>query len=193
MKTLVLDNYDSFTYNLVHCIRRILPKSAVLDIFRNDQISMENVDQYDQIVLSPGPGIPNEAGLLLPIIAKYAHKKKILGVCLGHQAIAESFGGKLIQLEKVYHGLATNIKVVKKDEKLFKGLSSQFYGGRYHSWAVSNRELPDCFDVTAIDENGIIMGISHKNLDVKGLQFHPESVLTDCGETIIANWLQGND
>ena len=191
MKILVFDNYDSFTYNLVHLVEKILRQKV--DVFRNDQIPLEKVEGYDKIVLSPGPGIPEEAGLLLPLIKEYASSKSILGVCLGHQAIGEAFGGKLVNLSTVYHGVATPIKVKSDKSKvktdLFEGLPNEFEAGRYHSWIVSDENFPGDLEVTARDENNYIMALQHKSFDVKGVQFHPESVLTPVGEQILKNWL----
>ena len=194
-RILVFDNYDSFTYNLVHLIEKIT--SEKVDVFRNDQIPLDEVDRYDAIVLSPGPGIPEEAGELLPLIRRYAATKKILGVCLGHQAIAEAFGGKLINLSKVFHGIATPVKVdaekvgltSEAKDALFLDLPEQILAGRYHSWVVDESALPDCIEVTARDEEGWIMALRHKEFNVAGLQFHPESVLTPDGEKLIRNWL----
>jgi anthranilate synthase component 2 len=201
MKILVFDNYDSFTYNLVHLVEKILHQKV--DVYRNDQIPLEKVKEYDKIILSPGPGIPSEAGLLLPLIKEYASSKSILGVCLGHQAIGEAFGGKLVNLSTVYHGVATPIKV--KSEKsngendsrltphvsrnLFEGLPDTLEVGRYHSWIVADENFPEELEVTARDENGYIMALQHKQYDVQGVQFHPESVLTPMGEEILRNWL----
>ena len=186
-KILVFDNYDSFTYNIVHYLQNLT--NETIDVFRNDKISLNEIDQYDKIVLSPGPGLPNEAGLLIPLIKRFCKTKSILGVCLGHQAIGEVFGGKLINLDKVYHGVATPIQVLDTNEKLFKGLPSEFTGGRYHSWVVDNVNLPECFNVTAVDQQGMIMAITHKEYDLRGVQFHPESVLTEHGMKIMKNWL----
>jgi anthranilate synthase component 2 len=187
-KILLFDNYDSFTYNLVHLVEKIL--HTKVDVFRNDKIAMEKVKDYDKIILSPGPGIPSEAGSLLPLIKEYASTKSILGVCLGHQAIGETFGAKLINLETVYHGIATPINVLDKKGKLYRGLDPVIEVGRYHSWIVSAENFPAELEITAVDENNLIMGMKHKNYDVQGVQFHPESVLTPCGETIIRNWLE---
>lgn len=183
-KILVIDNYDSFTYNLVHYLEDL---DCEVIVKRNDQLTLEEVDAYEKIVLSPGPGIPDEAGLLKAIIAKYAPTKSIFGVCLGQQAIAEVFGGSLINLDEVYHGIATKIKVVK-DDPLFKGLPKEIEVGRYHSWVV-HPDIPEVLEVTSIDENGQIMSIRHKHFDVSAVQFHPESVLTPKGKTILQNWL----
>ena len=190
MKILVFDNYDSFTYNLVHLVEKICHSS--IDVFKNDQLPIEKVKQYDKIILSPGPGVPKDAGQLIPLINEYAATKSILGVCLGHQAIAESFGGKLINLSTVYHGVATSIKRLDnfRGETLFKGLPKSFEVGRYHSWIVSDENFPPALEVTARDEHEYIMALQHKTYDVTGVQFHPESVLTTGGETIIKNWLR---
>ncbi len=188
MKILVFDNYDSFTYNLVHLVEKITGERV--DVYRNDQVSMEKVNEYDRIILSPGPGIPEEAGMLLPLIKQYAPSKPILGVCLGHQAIAEAFGGKLINLDTVYHGVSTPIEIKNAKYKIFEGLPDKINVGRYHSWIVSDEDLPEVLEVTARDEHGYIMGLQHKALDVQGVQFHPESVLTPDGEKIMRNWLK---
>jgi len=191
MKILVLDNYDSFTYNLVHLVEKIT--RVKVEVWRNDQISLEKVKDFDKIILSPGPGIPVEAGLLLPLINQYASSKSILGVCLGHQAIGEAFGGTLVNLTKVYHGVATPIEVKSQNSKvkspLFSGLPERFDVGRYHSWVVSDQDFPEELEITAVDDNGYIMGLQHKTFDVQGVQFHPESVLTPDGEKILRNWL----
>jgi anthranilate synthase component 2 len=187
----VFDNYDSFTYNLVHLVEKIT--HVKVDVFRNDQIPLEKVKEYDKIILSPGPGIPVEAGLLLPLIKEYASSKSILGVCLGHQAIGEAFGGKLVNLSTVYHGVATNVRVGSQESgvrsQLFKGLPETIEAGRYHSWIVSDENFPEELEVTARDDNNYIMGLQHKKYDVQGVQFHPESVLTPDGEKILKNWL----
>lgn len=192
MKILVFDNYDSFTYNLVHLVEKIIHEKV--DVYRNDEIPLEKVKVYDKIILSPGPGIPEEAGLLLPLIKEYASSKSILGVCLGHQAIGEAFGGKLVNLSTVYHGVATEIEVGSQKSgvrsKLFNGLPDKFEVGRYHSWIVSDENFPAELEVTARDENNYIMGLQHKKFDVQGVQFHPESVLTPKGEEIMRNWLK---
>lgn len=192
MKILVFDNYDSFTYNLVHLVEKIT--HIKVDVYRNDKIALEKVKEYDKIILSPGPGIPVEAGLLLPLIKEYAASKSILGVCLGHQAIGEAFGGKLINLSSVYHGVATKIEVRSGESgarnSLFEGLPDEFEVGRYHSWVVSDENFPKELEITAEDENGMIMALQHKTYDVKGVQFHPESVLTPLGENILRNWLK---
>jgi len=191
MKILVFDNYDSFTYNLVHMVEHITGEK--ITVRRNDAISLDEVAGYDKIILSPGPGIPSEAGLLLPLIKAYASSKSILGVCLGHQAIAEAFGGKLVNLSTVFHGIATPVQSVLHNEKpispLFTGLSNTIETGRYHSWIVSEEGFPDELEITARDEHGYIMGLQHKSFDLQGVQFHPESVLTPAGEKIMRNWL----
>ena len=186
-KILVFDNYDSFTYNLVHLVEKIL--HLKVDVYRNDEISLEKVNDYDKIILSPGPGIPSEAGMLLPLIKEYASTKPILGVCLGHQAIGEAFGGTLTNLSTVYHGVATPIKIAGNESPLFKGLDDEIEVGRYHSWIVNKDGFPAELDITATDENGFIMALQHKTYDIQGVQFHPESVLTPHGKHILANWL----
>ena len=186
MKILVFDNYDSFTYNLVHLVEKITNQKVT--VIRNDQITLEEVAAYDKIILSPWPGIPSEAGLLLPLIKQYAASKSILGVCLGHQAIGEAFGATLENLSTVYHGVATPIKI-DNTHYLFNGLEEIIEVGRYHSWVIASKDLPDVLKVTATDENGLIMAIEHTSYDVCGVQFHPESVLTPSGETVIKNWL----
>jgi anthranilate synthase component 2 len=188
-KILVFDNYDSFTYNLVHLVEKIT--HTKVEVYRNDQIPLEKVAAYDKIILSPGPGVPEEAGLLLPLIKEYAASKSILGVCLGHQAIGQAFGGSLINLSTVYHGVATPITVnTSTPSKLFEGLDGTLEVGRYHSWVVSPEDFPEDLEVTAADDLGYIMALQHKNLDIQGVQFHPESVLTPAGELIMRNWLK---
>lgn len=187
MKVLVFDNYDSFTYNLVHLVKKIIGEKV--EVHRNDQIPLEEIKNYDKIILSPGPGIPDEAGVLLPLIKEYAASKSILGVCLGHQAIGQAFGGKLVNLTTVYHGVATPIRL-SGDKILFDGLPQDLEVGRYHSWVVSDEGFPEELEVTAKDDNGLIMALQHKTYDVRGVQFHPESVLTPQGETILRNWLK---
>lgn len=188
MKILVFDNYDSFTYNLVHLVEKIMHQKV--DVFRNDQLTLAHVKVYDKIILSPGPGIPEEAGLLLPLIKEYAPTKSILGVCLGHQAIGQAFGGALVNLDKVYHGIATPIKIADGRSKILQGLGDTIEVGRYHSWIVSDKDFPDALEITAVDDNGFIMGLQHRRYDVQGVQFHPESVLTPEGEKIMRNWLK---
>ncbi len=187
MKILVFDNYDSFTYNLVHLVEKIL--HIKVDVFRNDEIPMENIKAYDKIILSPGPGIPNEAGMLLPLIKEYASSKSILGVCLGHQAIGEAFGGTLINLDTVYHGVGMPLVKIDKNCMLLNGIPEGERVGRYHSWIISENDFPSSLQITARDENGYIMALQHKTFDVQGVQFHPESVLTPAGEKIMRNWL----
>lgn len=185
-KILVVDNYDSFTFNLVHLLQECGMDCTVL---RNDKFLLEDVAAYDKILLSPGPGIPEEAGLLLDVIRTYGNSKSILGICLGQQAIAEVYGGKLFNLKKPVHGTATPLKILTKDEPLFKGLPERFMIGRYHSWAVDRLDFPETLEITAVDDGGVIMALSHKEYDVKGLQFHPESVLSEHGKKLIENWL----
>ena len=186
MKILVFDNYDSFTYNLVQMVEKITHQKV--DVFRNDQISLEKINEYDKIILSPGPGIPSEAGLLLDVIREYAPTKSILGVCLGHQAIGQVFGGQLENLSSVFHGVATPCQLATGNE-LFKGLPPTIEVGRYHSWVIKEEGFPEDLEITARDDNNFIMGLQHKKYDVKGVQFHPESVLTPDGEMILRNWL----
>lgn len=188
MRVLVFDNYDSFTYNLVHLVKKVMPDAEV-DVFRNDEIALEKVAAYDKIILSPGPGIPSEAGQLLELIKKYAATKSILGVCLGHQAIGEVFGGTLINLDTVYHGVALNTQLLPAGKQLFKGLPEEIATGRYHSWVIDDKTFPEELEITALDDNGYIMALQHKKYDVQGVQFHPESVLTPDGETMMRNWL----
>lgn len=194
MKILVFDNYDSFTYNLVHLVEKIT--HGKVDVFRNDELPMEKAKEYDKIILSPGPGIPSEAGMLLPLIKEYAASKSILGVCLGHQAIGEAFGGTLVNLSTVYHGVATPIKVRSEESgvrsQLFTDLPDEFEVGRYHSWVISDEHFPAELEITARDANNYIMALQHTRYDVQGVQFHPESVLTPVGETILRNWLKNN-
>jgi anthranilate synthase component II len=187
-KILVIDNYDSFVYNLVYYIEKITGVNPA--VFRNDEIDIRQVSGYDKILLSPGPGIPIEAGICLELIKRYSSEKSILGVCLGHQAIGEAFGAKLVNLTSVYHGFSTEVDVTEFEELLFKGLPGSFMAGRYHSWVVEKENLPDCLRVTCLDKNGLIMGLRHKSYDVRGLQFHPESVLTEHGFEIIRNWIE---
>ena len=185
IKVLVIDNYDSFTYNLVHYLEDL---DCDVTVRRNDKLTIDEVADFDKIVLSPGPGIPDEAGLLKDIIREYASSKSILGVCLGQQAIGEVFGGKLVNLDQVHHGVSTDVTVVVDDEPLFDGIDKSFEVGRYHSWVV-DPELPPVLEVTSIDSNGQIMSLRHKEFDVKGVQYHPESVLTPHGKKILKNWL----
>jgi anthranilate synthase component 2 len=186
-KILIIDNYDSFTYNLVHLVHEI---GMECEVWRNDKFKLEDVDAFSHIILSPGPGIPSEAGLLLDVIARYASTKSIFGVCLGQQAIAEAFGGQLYNLSRPMHGIATPIRVTDAAEKLFAGLPQSFNVGRYHSWVVDEKGLPDVFTITAIDEkDNSIMALRHNQYDVRGVQFHPESVLTEHGKAMMQNWL----
>ncbi|MCK0108939.1 aminodeoxychorismate/anthranilate synthase component II [Flavobacteriaceae bacterium S0825] len=185
MKVLVIDNYDSFTYNLVHYLEDL---NCDVTVVRNDKLTLEDVKPFHKIVLSPGPGIPDEAGLLKAIIKEYAPTKSILGVCLGQQAIGEVFGGSLVNLDEVYHGVATKVSICVEDESLFNGLDKNIEVGRYHSWVV-NSNLPDCLEATSFDENGQVMSLRHKEYDVKGVQYHPESVLTPDGKKILENWI----
>ncbi|MGB5393754.1 MAG: aminodeoxychorismate/anthranilate synthase component II [Lutimonas sp.] len=185
-KILVIDNYDSFTYNLVHYLQDL---NCEVVVKRNDKLSLEDVDDFEKILLSPGPGIPDEAGLLKAIIEKYAPTKSILGICLGQQAIAEVFGGKLENLNHVYHGVSSQIFLTQLDEVLYRGLPKNFEVGRYHSWVVS-KKLPKDLIVTSIDENGEVMSIKHVVYDVRAVQYHPESILTEHGKTILKNWIE---
>ncbi|GHT02520.1 aminodeoxychorismate/anthranilate synthase component II [Bacteroidia bacterium] len=186
MKILIFDNYDSFTYNLVHIVKELGYKDV--EVHRNDKISLDEVEKFDKIILSPGPGIPSEAGLLLPLIQRFASGKSILGVCLGHQAIAEAFGGQLINLEDVYHGVATPVNIIAED-RLFENLPESFDVGRYHSWIVSKEAFPKELEITAEDSSGQIMAFKHKTKDVHGVQFHPESVLTPQGKEIVKSFI----
>ncbi len=190
MKILVLDNYDSFVYNLVHIIRA-LGFGEEMDIMRNDKITLEEVAAYDKILLSPGPGIPKEAGIMMDLIRQYAPSKSIMGVCLGHQAIGEVFGAKLVNMDEVLHGIATPNFVKDKEELLFAGIPNHFTVARYHSWMIDKDSVTDELEVTAVDDEERIMGVRHAKYDVRGLQFHPESVLTEHGIKIMENWLNG--
>ena len=187
MKILVLDNYDSFTYNLVQYVQEIVGHK--IDVFRNDAISLDEVAAYDKIILSPGPGLPKDAGIMPELIKRYAPTKHIFGVCLGHQAIGEAFGGTLHNIAKVYHGVATSIKIVDGNALLFRGLPANIEAGRYHSWVVEKHNLPDCLQVTAVDEEGVIMAMRHEKYNVRGVQFHPESVMTPMGMTMLRNFI----
>ncbi len=188
MKLVLIDNYDSFAYNLVHAFRAL---GAEVTVFRNDRFELSDLEPYDRIVLSPGPGIPSEAGLLLDVIRAYAGRKPILGVCLGEQSIGEFFGASLVNLDDVFHGVQTPCRITVPDDCLFRGLPSEIPVGRYHSWVVSRRNLPDCLEVLAESPEGNIMALRHRRFDIHGVQFHPESVLTPDGETILRNWLEG--
>ena len=185
MKTVIIDNYDSFTYNLAHLVKAL---GAEVTVLRNDQFSIDALEAYDKIILSPGPGIPSEAGLLLNVIKTYASRKPMLGVCLGHQAIGEAFGARLENLSEVFHGVATPAHIVA-DDPIFCGLPKTFTVGRYHSWVVATDQLPDCLTVTAVSDEGQIMALRHKKYDIHGIQFHPESVLTPEGSIIIKNFI----
>ncbi len=187
MKILILDNYDSFTYNLLHYMQEIT--EIEIDVFRNDKISIAEVERYSHIILSPGPGLPVDAGIMCELIQKYGSTKKILGVCLGHQAIAEVYGAKLENMAEVMHGVSSQIKIVVQEEKLFSGLPATIDVGRYHSWIVSNNNLPGCLQITSIDTQNRIMSLRHKSYDICGIQFHPESILTPYGKEMLKNWL----
>lgn len=187
MKIIVIDNYDSFTYNLVHYLEDL---NAEVKVYRNDEFELSELEKFDKILLSPGPGIPDEAGLLKQVIQKYAPTKSILGICLGLQAIGEVFGGKLINLEKVYHGVATKVTKVSGDF-IFDEIPDEMEVGRYHSWSVSTENFPEVLEITSVDENGQVMSLKHKTYDVRGVQYHPESVLTPYGKKILENWLKG--
>lgn len=186
MRIVIIDNYDSFTYNLSHIVKEL---GCEVSVVRNDEFEMESLSAFDKIILSPGPGIPSEAGQLLEAIRRYAGKKPILGVCLGHQAIAEVFGGQLVNLSEVFHGVASTASIVAPDY-LFEGLPEKIEVGRYHSWVVASSGLPACLEVTSVSDEGYIMSLRHKEFDIRGIQYHPESVLTKDGKTIINNWLK---
>lgn len=186
MKILVIDNYDSFVYNLVHYIKEY---ESDVTVWRNNQFELKAVADFDKIVLSPGPGIPEEAGLLKAVVKTYADSKSILGVCLGQQAIGEVFGGDLINLEQVFHGVGTKVQRIVDDEPLFSGLPMNFEVGRYHSWVVARANFPEELEITAVDDTGQIMALRHRDFDLRGVQFHPESVLTPHGKSMIKNWL----
>jgi len=188
IKILVLDNYDSFTYNLVHYLKEL--SDHRVDVFRNDEIELEMAREYSKILISPGPGVPEDAGILKNLIRQYGPTKSILGICLGCQAIAEVYGGQITNLDTVYHGVATGIKVVDEHEALFSGIEKTFQAGRYHSWVVKKKNLPEILKITALDEQGTIMALRHKELNVRGVQFHPESIMTPEGKKIIYNWLE---
>jgi anthranilate synthase component 2 len=187
MKILMIDNYDSFTYNLVHMLETF--DGVLVVVKRNDQLTLDDVVPFEKIVLSPGPGIPSEAGLMPEIVKAFAETKSILGVCLGHQCIGESFGGRLLNIEAPIHGKATPIEIVDPSEPLFQGLPRRLSVGRYHSWVVRNEGLPDDIKVTAVDDAGSIMALRHTRLDICGVQFHPESILTEHGRTMLENWI----
>ena len=185
-RILVLDNYDSFTYNLVHLIEKVCDDE--IEVHRNDKIDIEEVSRFDKILLSPGPGIPSEAGILLELIKKYASTKSIFGICLGQQAIAEAFGGTIVNLENVFHGVATPVNILVKDS-IFENAPDRFKVGRYHSWVVDKNNFPESLEITAVDEFNHVMALRHKLFDVRAVQFHPESVLTEHGELIMKNWI----
>lgn len=186
MKIVIIDNYDSFTYNLSHLVKEL---GADVTVYRNDKFTMEQIEEFDKIILSPGPGIPSEAGLLLDVIKTYAGKKPILGVCLGHQAIGESFGAKLTNLSSVFHGVATPATITTNDY-IYEGLPERIEIGRYHSWVVDAHDLPECLEVTSVSNEGYIMSLRHKEYDIRGIQYHPESILTPEGKTILKNWIK---
>jgi anthranilate synthase component 2 len=187
MKLLIFDNYDSFTYNLVHLVKELRYRD--IEVHRNDRISLDEIERFDKIILSPGPGIPSEAGLLLPLIRRFAPQKSILGVCLGHQAIAEAYGGNLINLQDVYHGVATPVRIVS-DHRIFNGLPETIEVGRYHSWIADKNAFPDELEITAVDSEGQVMALRHKSWDVHGVQFHPESVLTPLGKEMVKGFIE---
>ena len=185
MKIVIIDNYDSFTYNLSHLVKEL---GAEVTVYRNDQFELSQLEAFSKIILSPGPGIPSEAGLLLNVIKTYAGRKPILGVCLGHQAIGEAFGARLENLSDVFHGVATPCRIIS-DDPLFSRLQKNITVGRYHSWVVSREGLPDCIEVTAESDEGQIMALRHRELNIRGIQFHPESVLTPDGKKMLQNWM----
>lgn len=187
MNLIVFDNYDSFTYNLVHLVEGILLKDVT--VVKNDELPLSEIDRFDTIILSPGPGIPEEAGDLLPLIKQYGSSKKILGVCLGHQAIAQAYGGTLLNLQDIYHGVAKPLNIIRPEAKIFEGLPKRIDVGRYHSWLVNEADLPQDLEVTARDDKDLIMAMQHKTHNVCGVQFHPESILTPDGRKIMENWL----
>lgn len=187
MNIAVIDNYDSFTYNLVHAVKKL--SGLPVDVFRNDELELKDLEQYTKIILSPGPGLPEEAGLLLDIIREFSARKSMLGVCLGHQAIGQVFGAKLTNMTHVFHGIASMVRQTQPDPVLFDNVPGVFEAGRYHSWIIDQEGFPGILEVTSLDENGRIMSLKHRKYDVRGVQFHPESVLTPYGEKIISNWL----
>lgn len=190
MKILIIDNYDSFTYNLYHMVEAEMPDGFSLTVYRNDAISIGAVAAYDRIILSPGPGLPKDAGITCAVIERYGHQKPILGVCLGHQAIGEVFGGKLLNLDRVLHGRAIKTRIVDNGEQLFRGCPYEFDTGRYHSWVIDPNSIPETLKVTAIDEQNLIMAIRHKTYNIRGVQFHPESIMTATGRQILSNWVR---
>jgi anthranilate synthase component 2 len=190
MKILIIDNYDSFTYNLVHMVEKITGEFPT--VFRNDEIALEDINAYDLIMLSPGPGIPDEAGILKDAIQTYAGKKPIFGVCLGLQAITEVFGGTIINMDEVFHGVATEMKVTQPEATIFEGIPTEFPAARYHSWIASKEDFPSVLEITAEDEEGGIMAIRHKEFPISAVQFHPESILTEVGEQLVKNFIEGH-
>ena len=190
MKILIIDNYDSFTYNLVHLVEKITGEFPT--VYRNDEIELEDIHAYDLIMLSPGPGIPDEAGILKDTIKMYAGKKPIFGVCLGLQAITEVFGGSIVNMDEVFHGVATQMKVTQPEAEIFKGIPSEFLAARYHSWIASKEDFPEVLEVTAEDEEGGIMAIRHRHFPVSAVQFHPESILTEVGEQLVRNFIEAH-
>lgn len=189
MKILLFDNYDSFTYNLVQYIEEIITEKDSIEVHKNDKISIEEINKFDLIILSPGPGVPSESGILLELIKEYAGKKPIFGVCLGQQAIAEAFGGSLINLDKVHHGVATTLKLTENTSVLYKDLEQPIKVGRYHSWVVNGKDFPEDLLITSVDENGIIMSLKHKEYPLEAVQFHPESILTPQGKQMLRNFI----
>ncbi len=187
MKILILDNYDSFTYNLVHYLNEMVDEPV--DVIRNDKISLEEIDKYTHILLSPGPGVPDEAGIMKDLIQTYGETKSIFGVCLGMQAIGEIYGGTLVNLDKVYHGLSLPATVISKEDITFRGIPQKFQVGRYHSWVIHTNNFPDVLEITAVDDEGRVMALRHKEFNVRGVQFHPESILTEYGKKMLENWL----
>lgn len=185
---MLLDNYDSFTFNLFQLVGEV--GGTMPDVFRNDKITPEEAEKYDKILLSPGPGLPSEAGIMPELVRRFAPTKSILGVCLGHQCIAENFGARLENMSRVCHGFGLETIVTAEDELLFRGVDAPFQSGRYHSWMVANENFPDCLEITATDAQGRIMALRHREFDVRGVQFHPESVLTPEGAKIVRNWLK---
>lgn len=189
MNILIIDNYDSFTFNLFHLVEKLAPNGAIIEVHRNDQIAVDKVERFQKIIISPGPGMPHEAGITKEVISKYYKTKSILGVCLGHQAIVEVFGGKLQNLERVLHGVSIPTRIVEPKSKLFKDCPLEIETGRYHSWVAERISFPKDLEITAIDENGTVQALQHKHYDVHGVQFHPESILTPLGDKIIRNWI----
>ena len=190
MKILIIDNYDSFTYNLYHMVEAVMPNGFSLTVHRNDAITLDDVAAYDRIILSPGPGLPKDAGITCAVIERYGHQKPILGVCLGHQAIGEVFGGKLLNLDQVLHGRAIKTSIVDRKEQLFWGCPVEFDTGRYHSWVIDPDSMPEILKVTAIDEQNLVMAVRHESYNIRGVQFHPESIMTTTGSQILSNWIK---